>query len=393
MDLRAEGKSIFDQLMTAEDPSQRIAHLDADAFYVSIELTRRPELRGLPVVVSGTGPRAVVTTASYEARKYGVGSAIPASRARRLCPQAVFLPPDFPTYRAVSRTVMDLVRAHVERVEVVGLDEAYLDLTGLHSPNAAMRRLIAEIKRATQLTCSVGIGPNKLVAKVASDAEKPAGFVVLTREQACERFAQSPPGLIPGIGPKTAARLGELGLHTLAAVASAPEEQLVARFGPNLGRQLQRRARFESDGVLGAARKVVSESRERTFDYDISDFAQLTESLAAMTRSLCDSLTTHGRRGRTIGIKVRLDDWTTITRARSIEQPTCEYETVAAVALKLLEENAPQRPVRLLGVRLAGLTHGEGAEGGAGTSAGETAEGVAGPGGGGEAITQMALPV
>jgi DNA polymerase-4 len=393
VDLRAEGKSIFDQLMTAEDPSQRIAHLDADAFYVSIELTRRPELRGLPVVVSGTGPRAVVTTASYEARKYGVGSAIPASRARRLCPQAVFLPPDFPTYRAVSRTVMDLVRAHVERVEVVGLDEAYLDLTGLHSPNAAMRRLIAEIKRATQLTCSVGIGPNKLVAKVASDAEKPAGFVVLTREQACERFAQSPPGLIPGIGPKTAARLGELGLHTLAAVASAPEEQLVARFGPNLGRQLQRRARFESDGVLGAARKVVSESRERTFDYDISDFAQLTESLAAMTRSLCDSLTTHGRRGRTIGIKVRLDDWTTITRARSIEQPTCEYETVAAVALKLLEENAPQRPVRLLGVRLAGLTHGEGAEGGAGTSAGETAEGVAGPGGGGEAITQMALPV
>ena len=212
--------------MIDEVPITRVAHLDADAFYVSIELTRRPELRGLPVVVSGTGPRAVVTTASYEARKFGVGSAIPASRARRLCPQAVFLPPDFPTYRAVSRKVMDLVRAHVERVEVVGLDEAYLDLTGLHSPNAAMRRLIAEIKRATQLTCSVGIGPNKLVAKVASDAEKPAGFVVLTREQACSRFAQSPPGLIPGIGPKTAARLAELGLHTLAAVAAAPEEQL-----------------------------------------------------------------------------------------------------------------------------------------------------------------------
>jgi DNA polymerase-4 len=393
LDPHAVGRSIFDQLMTAEDSSQRIAHLDADAFYVSIELTRRPELRGLPVVVSGTGPRAVVTTASYEARRYGVGSAIPASRARRLCPQAVFLPPDFPTYRAVSRTMMDLVRAHVERVEVVGLDEAYLDLTGLHSPNAAMRRLIAEIKRATQLTCSVGIGPNKLVAKVASDAEKPAGFVVLTREQACERFAQSPPGLIPGIGPKTAARLAELGLDTLAAVAAAPEERLTARFGPNLGRQLQHRARFESDGVLGAARKVVSESRERTFDYDISDFAQLAESLEAMTRSLCDSLTAHGRRGRTIGIKVRLDDWTTITRARSIKQPTCEYETVAAVALRLLQENAPQRPVRLLGVRVAGLTHGEDTEAGAGTSAGEAVQGVAGPGDGDRAITQMALPV
>ncbi|HEY2215934.1 MAG TPA: DNA polymerase IV [Solirubrobacteraceae bacterium] len=345
--------------MPDRDSSQRVAHLDADAFYVSIELTRRPELRGLPVVVSGTGPRAVVTTASYEARRYGVGSAMPASRARRLCPQAVFLPPDFTTYRAVSRKVMDLVRAHVERVEVVGLDEAYLDLTGLHSPNAAMRRLIAEIKRTTQLTCSVGIGPNKLVAKVASDAEKPAGFVVLTREQACERFAQSPPGLIPGIGPKTAARLSELGLETLAAVAAAPEQQLVARFGPNLGLQLKRRARFESDGIVGEQRKVVSESRERTFDYDVNDFSKLRESLLAMTQTLCDSLTTHGRQGRMIGIKVRLDDWTTLTRARSIKEPTCDYETVAAIALQLLQENAPQRPVRLLGVRVAGLTDGD----------------------------------
>jgi DNA polymerase-4 len=379
--------------MSADASNRRIAHLDADAFYVSIELTRRPELRGLPVVVSGTGPRAVVTTASYEARRYGVGSAIPASRARRLCPQAVFLPPDFPTYRAVSRKLMDLVRAHVERVEVVGLDEAYLDLTGLHSPNAAMRRLIAEIERATQLTCSVGIGPNKLVAKVASDAEKPAGFVVLTREQACERFAQSPPGLIPGIGPKTVARLAELGLHTLAAVAAASEQQLVARFGPNLGIQLQRRARFESDGEVGAARKVVSESRERTFDYDVGDFAQLTESLRAMTRSLCDSLARNARGGRTIGIKVRLDVWTTITRVRSIEQPTCEYETVAAVALKLLEENAPQRPVRLLGVRVAGLTDRTAAVGGAEGNEGESPRRDAGPGDGGEAITQMALPV
>src|ERR1700716_361076 len=180
-------------------PERRIAHLDADGFYVSVELLRHPELRGRPVVVAGSGPRAVVTTASYEARRYGVGSAMPASRARRLCPDAVFLPPDFSTYREMSRRIMDLVRAHVERVEVVGLDEAYLDLGGLFSPRAAMRRLLAEIQDATQLTCSVGIGPNKLVAKVASDAEKPAGFVVLSRRQACERFSSSPPGLIPGI--------------------------------------------------------------------------------------------------------------------------------------------------------------------------------------------------
>ncbi|HWW90754.1 MAG TPA: DNA polymerase IV, partial [Solirubrobacteraceae bacterium] len=144
-----------------------VAHLDADAFYVSIELRRRPELRGRPVVVAGSGPRAVVTTASYEARRYGVGSAMPAARARRLCPDAVFIPPDFATYREVSARMMELLRSHVERVEVVGLDEAYLDLEGLYSPRAAMRRLVAEIRAATQLTCSVGIGPNKLVAKVA----------------------------------------------------------------------------------------------------------------------------------------------------------------------------------------------------------------------------------
>jgi DNA polymerase IV len=345
--------------MSAPASSLRVAHLDADAFYVSIELTRRPELRGLPVVVAGSGPRAVVTTASYEARKYGVGSAMPAARARRLCPQAIVLPPDFQTYRAVSRKVMDLVRAHVERVEVVGLDEAYLDLDGLHSPRAAMRRLVADIKRATQLTCSVGIGPNKLVAKVASDAEKPAGFVVLTREEACARFADAPPGLIPGIGPKTAARLAALGLNTLAAVGAASERVLVERFGPNHGRELARRARFEHDGEIGAQRKVVSESRERTFDHDIRDFSQLAESLAAMTRALCDSLAANARSGRTIGIKVRLDDWTTVTRAHSIAEPTCDYDAVLAVALRLLREYAPSRPVRLLGVRVAGLTHGE----------------------------------
>src|ERR1700685_2465762 len=280
----------FAEMSVDAIPELRVAHLDADAFYVSIELCRHPELKGKPVIVAGSGPRAVVTTASYEARRFGVGSAMPAARARRLCPEAIVLPPDFPTYREVSREVMDLVRAHVERVEVVGLDEAYLDLTGLYSPRAAMRRLLAEIRAATQLICSVGIGPNKLVAKVASDAEKPAGFVVLTRAQACARFAQAPPGLVPGIGPKTAARLAALGLATLAAVGAAPERVLVERFGPNLGLELGRRARFEHDGVVGAERKVVSESRERTFDQDVHDPSRLRDSLSTMAGELCASL-------------------------------------------------------------------------------------------------------
>jgi DNA polymerase-4 len=339
--------------------------MDADAFYVSIELHRHPELRGKPVVVAGSGPRAVVTTASYEARRFGVGSAIPASRARRLCPQAVFIPPDFQTYRDVSRRMMAIVRSHVEQVEVVGLDEAYMDLEGLFSPRAAMRRLVAEIQATLGLTCSVGLGPNKLVAKVASDAEKPAGFVALTREQACTRFGPSPPGLVPGIGPKTAARLAELGLTTLAALAGAPEAMLVERFGRNLGPDLARRARFEHDGAVSQERKVVSESRERTFDRDVSDRIELEALLHTMALELCLSLREHGRSGRTIGIKVRLDDFTTVTRAHTLPEPICDGETVSRIALELLSAYAPSRPVRLLGVRVAGL----GAAGGAGANA------------------------
>jgi DNA polymerase-4 len=219
-----------------------------------------------------------------------------------------------------------------------------------------MRRLVAEIREATQLTCSVGIGPNKLVAKVASDAEKPAGFVVLSREEACARFGSSPPGLIPGIGPKTAARLSELGLTTLAAVGAAPEGLLAERFGANHGRDLGRRARFEHEGRIGEPRKVVSESRERTFDSDISDPAELREGLARMAAQLCTGLAGNGRRGRTIAIKVRLDDFTTVTRARTIAEATNDEEVVTAIALTLLEQYAPARPVRLLGVRVAGLT-------------------------------------
>ena len=377
--------------MSAPDSTLRVAHLDADAFYVSVELLRHPELRGQPVVVSGTGPRAVVTTASYEARRFGVGSAMPASRARRLCPQAVFLPPDFALYREASARIMAIIREHVERVEVVGLDEAYLDLEGLFSPRAAMRRLVAEIKASTRLTCSVGIGPNKLVAKVASDAEKPAGLVALTREQACERFAGSPPGLVPGIGPKTSERLNALGLRTLAALAEAPESLLTATFGPRMGRELRRRARFESDGVVGAPRKVASESRERTFDHDIAAPEQLQEALSRMAEQLCESLRRHGRRGRTISIKVRLDDWTTVTRSHTVEIATDDTELVTAEALRLLHEYAPPRPVRLLGVRVAGFVgepggRAEESSDGAGAGAGMLAASHAAAG-------QLALPL
>src|SRR5947209_12981313 len=167
-----------------------VAHLDMDAFYVSVELRRRPQLRGLPVIVAGAGPRAVVTTASYEARRFGVGSAMPAARARRLCPDGIFLAPDFAYYREASDQVMSIVRRHVEQVEVVGLDEVYAELTDLPAPHARARLLREAIESSTGLGCSVGIGPSKLVAKVASDAEKPRGFVILSREAACERISR-----------------------------------------------------------------------------------------------------------------------------------------------------------------------------------------------------------
>jgi len=324
-----------------------------DAFYASVELLRRPELRGLPVIVSGSGPRAVVTTASYEARRYGVGSAMPTSRARRLCPDAVLVAPDFAAYGAASKQVMVLVREAAGRVEVVGMDEAYLDLAELVAPRAAMRRLVNAIRERTGLECSIGIGPNRLVAKVASDAEKPKGFVCLTREEACARFAGHSPGLVPGIGPKTVRRLEEMGITTLRTLATAPTQSLVARFGSNHGPDLQRRARFEASAKLATSRVAHSESTETTFDYDISDPARLEEILTGLTGRLCERLAKGDKRGRNVAIKVRLSDFTTVTRARTIAMATNDAQIVAQVALGLLREYAPARPVRLLGVRVA----------------------------------------
>ena len=326
-----------------------------DAFYVGVELQRRPELRGRPVVVAGSGPRAVVTTASYEARRFGIFSATPAERARRLCPEATFVPPDFALYRARSREVMETLREHVERVEVVGLDEAYLDLTGLEYPKAAARRVKAAVTERTGLGLSIGIGPSKLVAKVASDAMKPDGFVVISREEARERFAGASPGLLPGIGPKTVERLAAHGITTLRALADVPEPELSARFGSRLGPYLGRLARFEDERPLTLARVAKSESRETTFDRDVSGVDALLPTLERLSAELCRTLEGHGRAGRTISIKIRLADFSTHTRSRTLREPTGHIAVVRRVAEELLRDFDPARPVRLLGVRVAGL--------------------------------------
>lgn len=339
-----------------------IAHIDMDAFYVSVELQQRPDLRGLPVVVSGTGPRAVVTTASYEARKFGVGSAIPASRARRLCPDAVFLPPDFAAYRARSAEVMEVLAQQVDVLEVVGLDEAYMDLSDFVRPRAAGRRIKAAVTQRTGLACSIGIGPNKLVAKVASDADKPDGFLMLSAEEARARFSGHSPRLVPGIGPKTVARLEARGILRLDQLAGLPDGRLAEWFGERLGPHMGRLARFEDDRVLETDRVRKSESKETTFDEDLVGLEALEPVLERLAGQLAEDLGQHGRSGRTVGIKLRLDDFSTHTRARTLPAPVSDVEGILAVARDLLRAFDPSRPVRLLGVRVASMEGGAPAE-------------------------------
>jgi DNA polymerase IV len=339
-----------------------------DAFYVAVEFLRRPELRGKPVIVAGTGPRAVVTTASYEARPFGVGSAMPVARAKRACPELIHLPIDMDHYRERSREVMALVSELDVPTEQMSLDEAYVDLSGTPDPVARMSGLVGRIRERLSLDASVGIGPNKLVAKVASDAEKPRGFVVLTRDQAVERFAGEPTRLIPGIGPKTATRLRDYGVETLGQLQRCTLPGLVERFGERHGRLLHDRSHFRDDSPVERG-EVKSQSVETTFDHDISELAALERILAGQSERLAATLRDRGLAGRTIAIKVRLDDWTTVTRAHTVAEPTNDPAAITATARELLRAYAPPRPVRLLGVRVAGFEADSGdASGSAATS-------------------------
>ena len=329
-----------------------------DAFYVAVELLRHPELRGKPVIVAGTGPRAVVTTASYEARPFGVGSAIPVAVAKRRCPDVVHLPVDMAHYRERSAAVIELVAELGVPTEPLSLDEVYLDLSPVSDPVARMSGLVRRIRERVELDASVGIGPNKLVAKVASDAEKPRGFVVMTREQAVERFAGAPVRLAPGIGPKTAERLRGYGVETLGQLQRCTLPGLIERFGPTHGRALQDRAHFRSDDPVTSDREVKSRSVETTFDRDISELEALERILTGQSERLAETLRDRDLAGRTIAIKVRLDDWTTVTRAHTIDAVTDDPATIAAEARALLRAYAPPRPVRLLGVRVSSFEGG-----------------------------------
>lgn len=351
--------------------------MDMDAFYVSVELLRRPELRGMPVIVANGTPesRGVVTTASYEARKFGVHSALPMATAVRRCPQAVRIPTDMARYREVSGRVMDVLRRYSDTVEVVGVDEAYLDLSGSMVPVARARELKQEVRGEIGIVCSVGLGPSKLLAKIASDLEKPDGLCTLTREEMHARVGGSPATLIPGVGPKTAERLRAIGIGTVVELATADSQLLRGALGPSHGAGLRALANGIDDRTLETDRRPKSESRETTFARDVTDRGALTETIEDLGRDVCAGLERGGYSGRTITIKIRLRPFKTYTRSRTLSARTRDPELVCRVACELLERFDPDRPVRLIGVAVAGLEGDGDAAGAPGSARVASAEG------------------
>jgi DNA polymerase IV len=337
--------------------ARTVAHVDMDAFFVSVELLRRPELRGKPVLVgNGTiNSRGVVMAASYEAREYGVHSALPLAVAHRRCPQAILIPRDMAFYRRASAKVMEVLRRFSDRVEVAGLDEAYLDLSGCPAPKARARQLKEEMRGATRLVCSVGIGPNKLCAKIASDLDKPDGLCVLGPDRMLEAVGDRPAKLIPGVGPRTAERLDRMGIRTVGELAGASDAALDEAFGPRLGRELRDRARGNDDRPVVTEREQKSESRETTFPRDVSDRAVLDSTLDELAADVARGLAEGGHAGRTITMKIRLRPFRTHTRSRTIESHTGDPEVIRAVARQLLADFELNAPVRLLGVGVANL--------------------------------------
>jgi DNA polymerase-4 len=332
-------------------------HVDMDAFFVSVELLRRPNLRGKPVLVAtgSIASRGVVMAASYEAREFGVHSALPLAVAHRRCPQAILIPRDMAFYRRASAKVMEVLRRFSDRVEVAGLDEAYLELADGRAPEAQARELKREMLATARLVCSVGLGPNKLCAKIASDLDKPDGLCVLEPEQMLEVIGERPAKLIPGVGPRTAARLESLGIRTVADLAAAGEEVLDRTFGPRLGRELRERARGHDERPVVTARERKSESRETTFADDVSDRALLCATLEELADDVARGLAEGGHAGRTITLKIRLRPFRTHTRSRTIDTHTSDAGVIRTVARQLLADFEPDAPVRLLGVGVANL--------------------------------------
>lgn len=343
-----------------------ILHADLDAFYASVEQRDHPELRGKPVIVGGGGPRGVVSAASYEARRYGVRSAMPGFEARRLCPHGIFLRGDMRKYAAVSRQVFAIFRRFSPLVEGLSLDEAFLDLTGterlLGPPRAAGEALRRAVREEVGLAVSVGIGPSRTIAKLASDAAKPDGLLEVPPDEVEAFLHPLPVGRLWGIGPVAEERLRRAGFATVGDVARADPDTLVRLLGETLGRHAAALARGQDERPVEPARAPVSYSEENTFDTDVSDRARLRAVLLDHAESVARRLRRDGWLARTVVLKVKLArrkapgprGYPVLTRRATLPEPSSDGATFARVASELLERT-PAVPVRLIGVGATNL--------------------------------------
>ena len=326
-----------------------------DAFYASVEQRDNPSLRGKPVAVGGDPTqRGVVAAASYEARTFGVRSAIPMSRAVRLCPSLVIVRPDFHKYRSVSQQVFEIFRGVTPLVEPMSLDEAYLDVTenAWHEPLGVKvaRRIKERITEATQLTASAGVAPNKFLAKIASGWKKPDGLTVVAPERVETFLKGLPVDALWGVGPVTAARLREHGIDKLTDVRARSQADLEAVVG-SLAGWLIELAHGRDDRAVEPNRPTKSAGSEETYASDLESLEEIRREIDAMARDIAGWLARKGKTARTVTIKVRYSDFTTITRSQSAPEPTADADNIAARATKLLDKTeAGQRPIRLLGV-------------------------------------------
>ncbi|MEU8463798.1 DNA polymerase IV [Streptomyces sp. NPDC029003] len=338
-----------------------IMHLDMDAFYASVEQGSKPSLRGKAVIVGGLGPRGVVATASYEARRFGVHSAMPTAQARRLCPNGAYLIPRFSLYREVSETVMGLLRELSPLVEPLSLDEAFVDLeaggTAFDSAGAraAGERLRADITAATGLSGSVGLAGSKMLAKVASEEAKPDGLLLIEPGTERELLAPMSVRTLPGVGPATGEHLRRAGITTVGELAEAGEDELVRMVGRAHGVGLYRMALGLDDRPVVAERDAKSVSVEDTFDVDLHDRVRIRSEVQRLADRCVGRLRASGHSGRTIVLKVRRYDFSTLTRSETLRGPTDDPSVVREAAARLLEGVDTTGGVRLLGVGVTGL--------------------------------------
>jgi DNA polymerase IV len=354
------------RVVEPDDSGCTILHVDMDAFFASVEVRRRPELRGLPVVVGGTGPRGVVSSASYEARAFGVRSAMPGGQARRLCPQAIFLPPDMGAYAEASAEVMKIFGDVTPLVEPLSVDEAFLDVAGarrlLGRPTVIARHIRARVAGELGLTCSVGVAPTKFLAKLASTRSKPDGLLVVPAATMLEFLHPLPIEALWGVGEKTAETLRKLGLRLVGDVAQAPLGMLRQAVGEASARHLYELAAGRDPRPVSVDRVEKSVSNETTFDVDVSDDDVVRRTLLGLAVRVGARLRQAGQAGRTVAIKVRLADFRTLSRSRTLPVPTDVAREIfdIAWALYVAENMAALRPgdnkVRLLGVRVEGLS-------------------------------------